>query len=86
MHSDQDCDLAVIHAWNLEYHGKADKILLQAIDELHSLPIEKNYAKIMPIAQSSGTGKSKTVDKVATQRILFPMCLREDIGKDYFGA
>jgi hypothetical protein len=50
------------------------------------VPVLNNYAKIIPIAQSSGTGKSKTVDKVAMERILFPICLREDIGKNYFGA
>jgi hypothetical protein len=83
---DQICDLAVIRAWSLKYHGDAHEILLKAIDELHMLPIQHNYAKIIPIAQSSGTGKSKTVDKVATERILFPICLREDIGKNYFGA
>lgn len=85
-HLDQIHNLAVIRAWGLEYYGKAHKTLLQAIDDLHGLPITNNYAKIMPITQSSGTGKSKTVDKVATERILFPMCLREDIGKDQFGA
>lgn len=68
----------------MEYHGNAHKILLQAIDELHG--IELNYAKLMPIAQSSGMGKSKTVDQVATERILFPICLHESIGKQYFGA
>ena len=50
------------------------------------LPMQDSYAKIMPIAQSSGTGKSKTVDMVACERILFPICLREDIGKNYFGS
>jgi len=50
------------------------------------VPVLNNYAKIIPIAQSSGTGKSKTVDKVAMERILFPICLRENIEKNYFGA
>ena len=85
-HIDQICDLAVIRAWSLKYHGDAHKVLLKAIDDLHARPIRCNYAKIIPIAQSSGTGKSKTVDKVATMRILFPICLREDIGNDYFGV
>jgi hypothetical protein len=83
---DRICDLAVIRAWGFEYHGDAHKVLLKAVDELHMLPIEESYAKIIPIAQSSGMGKSKTVDRVATERILFPICLREDIGKDSFGA
>ena len=70
----------------MKYHGDAHIVLLRAIDELNALPVQNNYAKIIPITQSSGTGKSKTVDKVAMERILFPMCLREDIGKKYFGA
>ena len=85
-HIDQLCDLAVTHAWSLEYHGNAHMALLQAIDELNALPVERNYAKIIPITQSSGTGKSKTVDRVAMERILFPMCLRENLGDLYFGA
>lgn len=85
-HVDQSCDLAVIRAWNFKYHGDTHRILLRAIDELHALPVQNNYAKIIPIVQSSGTGKSKTVDQVAKERILLPMCLREDIGKFSFGA
>ena len=82
----QICDLAVIRAWSLEYHGTAHEILLKAIDELHTLEVAKNYAKIIPITQWSGTGKSKTVDKIATLRILLPLCLREDLAKNHFGA
>lgn len=58
---------------------------MKAIDELNNIPKENNYAKILPVTQSSGTGKSKTVDEVAKERILFPLCLREDIGLEYFG-
>ena len=75
-----------MHAWNLEYLGSAHEVLLQAIDELHNLPEDYNYAKNVPIVQSSGMGKSKTVDKVATERILFPVCLHEEIGQNSFGA
>jgi len=60
--------------------------MLQAIDELHRLPAEKHYAKMLPVAQSSGTGKSKTIDMIGTKRITFPFCLREDLGEDYFGT
>jgi hypothetical protein len=75
----------VIHAWNLEYLGDAYKALLAAIDEVHLKPIDENYAKIVPVAQSSGTGKSKTVDRIAKERILIPLCLREDLDQG-FGA
>jgi hypothetical protein len=78
--------LAVISAWNAEYHGTAHKVLLKAVDEVHALPRDHRYARIIPVAQSSGTGKSKTIDKIATERILFPICLREDLSEQYFGA
>jgi hypothetical protein len=44
----------------MEYCGHAYKILLRAIDEVHVLPWGNHYAKIFPVAQLSGTGKSKT--------------------------
>ena len=75
----------MINAWLLEYLGDAHKVLLMAIDEIHGLQVQQHYAKIVLIAQSSGTGKSRTVDKVSTIRILFPLCLREHLGDNYFG-
>jgi hypothetical protein len=78
--------LAVIRAWKQEYHGDAHKILIRAMDELHMLPLSRNYAKIMPITQSSGTGKSKTVEMVGKERILLPLCLREELGDKAYGA
>lgn len=78
--------LAVISAWKLNYLGDAHKVLLRAVDELHGLREEHNYAKVMPITQSSGTGKSKTIDKISMERILFPICLREDLGENTFGT
>lgn len=76
---DQICDPAVICAWSLKYHGNTHKFWLKAINDLHMLPIQHNYAKIIAIDQSFGSGKSKTVDKVAMEQILFPICLCEDI-------
>ena len=75
----------MIQAWNQEYLGDVYKALLAAIDEVHWKPIDANYAKIILVAQSSGTGKFKTVDRFAKERILIPLCLREDLDRD-FGA
>jgi hypothetical protein len=79
-------NLAVIRARKQEYYGDSHKILIRAMDELHMLPLGRNCAKIMPIAQSSGTGKSKTVEMVGMERILLPLCLREELGENVFGA
>jgi hypothetical protein len=51
--------LAVIEAWNLEYRGDAYKILLRAVDEVHRLPVESHYLKLLPVVQSSGTENLK---------------------------
>ncbi|KIL66650.1 hypothetical protein M378DRAFT_10017 [Amanita muscaria Koide BX008] len=75
---------AVICAFNLPYYGGSHTLLLRVIDELHALPIERKHTNIVPIVQSSGTGKSKTVDEVAKMRILFPLCIREHIGEICF--
>ncbi|KAM6501351.1 hypothetical protein JOM56_004365 [Amanita muscaria] len=81
---DSICDPAVIRAFNLPYYGGSHTLLLRVIDELHALPIERKHTNIVPIVQSSGTGKSKTVDEVAKMRILFPLCIREHIGENCF--
>ena len=60
--------------------------LLDAIDRLHTLEEKTNYAKILTITQSSGTGKSRAVDAMSEKRIVLPLCLREDLGRDSFGA
>jgi hypothetical protein len=38
---------------------------------------ENPYTRHAPIVNSSGTGKSRMVDELATQIITVPMCLRE---------
>jgi hypothetical protein len=76
----------VISAWKSDYRGDAYKIMLGVIDDLHRNAGTSGSAKLVPVVQSSGTGKSRTVDKIATERILFPLCLRENIGPDYFGV
>jgi len=61
-------------------------VLLKTIHDLKRVDVKKNYANIIPIAQSLGTGKFKTVDRIATEWILFPLCLHESLGKIYFGT
>ena len=60
--------------------------MLRAIDEVHQNSAATKIAKIVAVVQSSGMGKSTTVDEIAKERILFPPCLRENIGgPDSFG-
>ncbi|TDL22026.1 hypothetical protein BD410DRAFT_898594 [Rickenella mellea] len=65
----------VIDAFETKYIGSAYKVMLQAIDDLKA---HKQYACILPVVQSSGMGKSKTVHRISEDRIHLPMCLRED--------
>jgi hypothetical protein len=76
--------VAVVEAWNLEYRGDAYKVLIKAIDDVYT-QIGSQCGKIIPVTQGSGTGKSKTMKKVGEERIMFSLCLREDLGKKYFG-
>lgn len=66
--------------------GNAYEVFLKAVDEVHQQNDDVNYAKILPVTQSSGTGKSRVVDQIATKRVLFPLCLREDLGDNYYGV
>jgi hypothetical protein len=75
---------AVISAWDMPFKGQAHGRLMVAIDELNSAEAN-SYAKILPITQSSGTGKSKTVDQMAMERIVLPLCLRENLEPYAFG-
>lgn len=69
----------------MEYRGDAYKVLLHAVDDVQNQDLNTQYDKIVPVVQSSGTGKSRTVDKIAEERIVIPLCLREDLGVNYFG-
>ena len=60
------------------------QVLLKTIDDVYVLPVAQNYAKVVILVQSSGTGKFKTVDKITTEQILFPLCLHKSHSKNYF--
>jgi hypothetical protein len=77
---------AVIKAYKSDYLGTAYKCLLNAVDFVHAIDPNINYAKILVIMQSSGMGKSKTIDTIAQERILLLLCMRKDLGPNSFGA
>lgn len=61
-------------AFKSEYLGDNHKFMLQAVDQLVT---EKHHAHILPVVQSSGTGKTRTLYKIAEDRIVIQMCIRE---------
>jgi hypothetical protein len=75
---------AVIGAWDLPFKGQAHELLMIAIDEAN-MAEGSDYAKILPIIQSSGTGKSKAVDAMAMERIVLQLCIRENVEPYAFG-
>ena len=73
--------VGVTSAFKSEYLGDAYKVMIKAIDDMKQRP---HYAFILPVVQSSGMGKSKTIYRIAQDRIVIPMCLRADDGIDTF--
>ncbi|KAI0248394.1 hypothetical protein BJV78DRAFT_1354923 [Lactifluus subvellereus] len=74
--SDPSVD-ATVRAWSSPFQGNAADVLLMTISDY----LDKQrvvYARHTSIVNSSGTGKSRTVDQVARKIITVPMCLRED--------
>ncbi|KAJ3886351.1 hypothetical protein GG344DRAFT_69746 [Lentinula edodes] len=63
----------VTRAWNQDYIGSHDKLLLQNMDSSQS---PESYGNVAAIVQSSGFGKSRTVDEIAKQVFTIPMNVR----------
>ncbi|KAJ3934285.1 MAG: hypothetical protein NXY57DRAFT_704802 [Lentinula lateritia] len=54
--------VSVARAWNQDYIGSYDKLLLHNMDSSQS---PESYGNVAAIVQSSGFGKSRTVDEIA---------------------
>src|SRR6266404_6949092 len=69
--------IALVDSWNATFRGSAAKVLLMTV----STYLDKRrdvYARYTSMVNSSGTGKSRMVDEVATKIVTIPMCLREE--------
>jgi hypothetical protein len=62
-------------AWNSEFKGNAEMVLLETIADLLNKK-RSPYARLTSIVNSSGTGKSRMVDQLGIKIITVPMCLR----------
>jgi hypothetical protein len=69
---------AAVHAWLATFKGEAAKVLLDTIANYLDKRRQGIYSKHTSIVNSSGTGKSRIVDEVATKVITIPMCLRDE--------
>ena len=66
---------AAFRSFHQNYIGQGHLVLLDAMDG--HLSTLSSYNRSISIVQSSGTGKSRTVDKAAELRFAFPLNLRD---------
>jgi hypothetical protein len=65
-----------MQSWDIKYVGNADDLLY---DHLANYPKDEDqYARYTSIVQSSGMGKSRTIDEVSKKHLVVPLCLREE--------
>ncbi|KAG8726972.1 hypothetical protein FRC10_006588, partial [Ceratobasidium sp. 414] len=68
--------LATEKAWTVPYAGPAPSLLRKAMDQMNTQRHLSDYANFLPIIQSSGMGKSRTVDELARQVFTLPFNFR----------
>ena len=71
---------AIKRAWDTEFVGKSHERLWNRLASLapDESPNPAPYWNILPIVQSSGMGKSRTVDELAKIVFTIPICLRKE--------
>lgn len=62
--------------WNTEFYGSALDALKEKIKHEEGLVNKGLYAKIIPIIQSSGTGRSRLVDELGKEFLSISFVLR----------
>ncbi|KAF9810325.1 hypothetical protein IEO21_07013 [Rhodonia placenta] len=65
-------------AWTSPYVGDAHTTLLENVREINSSRGMNPYANSMPLLQSSGMGKSRTVDELAKDIFVIPLNVRRE--------
>jgi hypothetical protein len=75
--------LATEQSWQREFIGNAAHALWEHICQHYNSENDQLYAHYAAIVQSSGMGKSRTVDELGKLHFVIPMNLR---GKDTSGA
>jgi hypothetical protein len=71
-----------MNSWSHPYQGNVAELLY---DYMNKQASAKLYARILPIVQSSGMGKSRMIDQLAKARLVLPLNLRKGYqGKDLF--
>jgi hypothetical protein len=68
--------IATLKAWEVTYLGNSSQVLRVTINEMNRTRWKKPNMNFVPIVQSSGMGKSKTVDELAKFVFTLPFNLR----------
>ena len=63
-----------MQAWSQPYVGGAYKCFYKVIGRYQEL--QTLYGRILPMVQSSGTGKSRMVDELSKEHLVVPINLR----------
>ena len=71
------CPLATEKSWEYPFQGNATRGLWEHIETHYNPSDYRVYAHYAAIVQSSGMGKSRTVDELAKDHFVIPLNLRE---------
>jgi hypothetical protein len=75
--------LATLQSWSIKYVGNASDFLYE---HLASNPKDENkYARYTSIVQSSGMGKSRTIDELSKKHLVVPLNLRVESNGKFLG-
>ena len=72
---------ATERAWEVDFVGDTHLLLLKTINDMNAKRDVRADANSVTIFQSSGTGKSRTVDQLAKLVFTIPFNLRPEAGK-----
>lgn len=78
----EELEQVVRNAWTNEYIGDAHLMLLETVKDMCAT-CEEPYTNSVPIIQSSGSGKSRTVDELAKIVFVIPLNIREEMQGEY---
>jgi hypothetical protein len=74
---------ATVRAWSGNFKGHAADALFSVISDLLN-PNAMAYARATCIINSSGTGKSRSIDELSKRIITIPVCLRQEGSQGIF--
>jgi hypothetical protein len=72
-----------MESWDIAYVGNADDLLYQHIAHYSKQADRDYYARYTSIVQSSGMGKSRTIDEFSKKHLVVPLNLRNNSNGDF---